>query len=269
MSNLPKIRVISLGAGVQSTTLALMAAEGEIGPMPDCAIFADTGWEPKAVYAHLERLIKSLPFPVYIVQKGNLRNDLIASVNSDGHRFAAVPWFTANGGMGRRQCTAEYKIRPIAIKIRQLMGYGKGQRVSKNDTAEVWIGISTDEIQRMKDARDKWQVNRWPLIEKNLSRRDCIAWLEKKGWNAPKSSCIGCPYHSDAMWRDMKDNDPVSWEDAVEVDIAIRDSGSKWRHQQFMHRSLKPLSDVDLSTPSERGQTEFGFLQECDGMCGV
>ena len=30
-----RLRVLSLGAGVQSTTLALMAAHGEIGPMPD------------------------------------------------------------------------------------------------------------------------------------------------------------------------------------------------------------------------------------------
>jgi hypothetical protein len=45
------IRILSLGAGVQSTTLALMAAHGEIGPMPDCAIFADTQWEPRRVYA--------------------------------------------------------------------------------------------------------------------------------------------------------------------------------------------------------------------------
>ena len=29
-----RLRVLSLGAGVQSTTLALMAAHGEIGPMP-------------------------------------------------------------------------------------------------------------------------------------------------------------------------------------------------------------------------------------------
>ncbi len=48
-----RLRVLSLGAGVQSTTLALMAAHGVVGPMPDCAIFADTGWEPKAVYDHL------------------------------------------------------------------------------------------------------------------------------------------------------------------------------------------------------------------------
>jgi 3'-phosphoadenosine 5'-phosphosulfate sulfotransferase (PAPS reductase)/FAD synthetase len=48
-----QLRVLSLGAGVQSTTLALMAAHGEIEP-PHCAIFADTGWEPRAVYDHLD-----------------------------------------------------------------------------------------------------------------------------------------------------------------------------------------------------------------------
>ena len=37
-----KHNFLSLGAGVQSSTLALMAAKGEIGPMPDAAIFADT-----------------------------------------------------------------------------------------------------------------------------------------------------------------------------------------------------------------------------------
>jgi hypothetical protein len=47
------IRYISLGAGVQSSVMALMAARGEIGPMPDCAVFADTQWEPAGVYEHL------------------------------------------------------------------------------------------------------------------------------------------------------------------------------------------------------------------------
>ena len=43
-----RLRALSLGAGVQSTTMALLAAHGEVGPMRDCAIFADTGWEPRA-----------------------------------------------------------------------------------------------------------------------------------------------------------------------------------------------------------------------------
>ena len=262
------LRVISLGAGVQSTTMALMAAHGEISPMPDCAIFADTGWEPKSVYDHLSKLREVLPFPVHIVSAGNLRDDLIAQVNSKGRRFAAVPWFTANGGMGLRQCTGEYKIYPIRSKLRELLGYKPRQRIPIG-SVEVWIGISTDEIQRMKDTRDKWQTHRWPLIDARMNRQQCITWLRSHGWSAPTSACIGCPYHSDAMWRDMKLSDPISWNDAVEVDKAIRNSGRKMRHDQFMHRSLKPLDQVDFSTPAEKGQIEFGFIQECDGMCGV
>ena len=74
-----RLRVLSLGAGVQSTTLALMAAHGEIGPMPDCAIFANTGWEPKAVYEHLAWLNSPnvLPFPVHIVTAGNIREGFV------------------------------------------------------------------------------------------------------------------------------------------------------------------------------------------------
>ena len=61
--------MLSLGPGVQSTALALMAAHGEIGSMPDCAIFADTGWEPRAVHEHLAWLRSPgvLPFPVHVV----------------------------------------------------------------------------------------------------------------------------------------------------------------------------------------------------------
>ncbi len=89
-----RLRVLSLGAGVQSTTLALMAAHGEIGPMPDCAVFADTGWEPKAVYEYLDwlRSPNVLPFPVHIVSAGDLRADLIAGAR--GERWASIPAFT-------------------------------------------------------------------------------------------------------------------------------------------------------------------------------
>lgn len=259
-----KLRVISLGAGVQSTTLALMAAAGEIGPMPDAAIFADTQWEPVEVYDHLQRLEAALPFPVYRVSAGNLRANAVAGKNLSGNNYQEIPWHQ-NGGLGRRQCTNKYKIEPIAKKQRELLGYQPRQRIPVG-SVEVWIGISTDEIQRMKDARNLWQVNRWPLIELGMSRRDCKAWMAEKGWGAPKSSCIGCPYKTNAQWRAMRDADQVSWRDACEVDAAIRNTR---RHPQYMHRSLRPLDQVDLSTAVERGQIEFGFLQECEGMCGV
>ena len=52
----PDLRVVSLGAGVQSTVMLLMAAKHEIVPMPDCAIFADTQFEPTVIYEHIKWL---------------------------------------------------------------------------------------------------------------------------------------------------------------------------------------------------------------------
>jgi hypothetical protein len=260
------VTVISLGAGVQSTTMALMAAHGEIGPMPDCAIFADTGWEPKAVYEHLAWLVEQLPYPVYQVSAGDLRADIMNRSNTTGGRFAAVPWFmlmpNGDDAMGRRQCTKEYKLTPIRRKVRELLG-GK----TPKGGAIVWIGISTDEAMRMKPSRVGYMVNRWPLIEQRMNRNDCLRWLERAGYPlAPKSSCIGCPFQSNQQWRELREN-PIEWADAIEVDAAIRKQ-SGFRGQQFMHRSLVPLADVDLSTAEDRGQGNL-FMNECEGMCGV
>ena len=66
------LEIISLGAGVQSSVMALMAARGELTPMPSAAVFADTQWEPAGVYAHLDWLEQQLPFPTYRVTQGNL-----------------------------------------------------------------------------------------------------------------------------------------------------------------------------------------------------
>jgi hypothetical protein len=260
-----KLRVISLGAGVQSTTMALMAAHGEIGPMPDCAIFADTGWEPAAVYEHLDRLEAALPFPVYRVTAGNLRADILARSNTTGGRVAAVPWYMrmANGddAMGRRQCTKEYKLRPIQREVvRQMDGRPKGG-------TEMWVGISTDEVMRCRPSRVQYITNRYPLIERRLNRNDCLRWLERHGYSQPpKSACIGCPFHSDAHWRALREN-ADEWADAIEVDTAIRKQPG-FRGEQYMHRSLKPLAEVDLSTAEDHGQLNL-FNNECEGMCGV
>ena len=174
----PSLRVLSLGAGVQSTTLALMAAHGDIAP-PDCAIFADTGWEPRAVYEHLAwlRSPNVLPFPVHVVNNGNLRDNILARRNTTGGRFAAVPWFTVNSdgshGLGRRQCTSEHKLTPLMWKMRELLGVGRRTRIPAG-AVEVWVGISLDEALRMKPARQQWQTTRWPLIDAGMTRRDCL-----------------------------------------------------------------------------------------------
>lgn len=253
------LRVISLGAGVQSTTMALMAAHGEIGPMPDCAIFADTKGERRVTYEHLAWLETVLPFPVYHVSTGDLTADLLAGTNSTGHKFSPVPWFIPGNGMGRRQCTREYKIAPVRRKIAELVGTKK-----RPGSVEQWIGLSTDEIEwRERKSDVRYIVNRYPLVEAGLDRHACDEWL----WShykrrAPKSACGYCPYQSNAQWRETK-RDPVEWAKVIVVDRAIRSHGVA----QYMHPECKPIDEVDLSVKIERQLNLFN--NECEGMCGV
>ena len=265
------MNILSLGAGVQSSTMALMAAKGEITPMPECAIFADTGWEPKRVYEWLNWLETQLPFPVYRVSKGNLRDDIVTAFQKKG--FASVPFYTESenkrGGLLRRQCTREYKVEPITKKIRELMGLKPRQRAKGNVNVTLWIGISTDEIIRMKPNRESLITNRWPLIDKQMSRQQCLAWMAKQGYEKPeKSSCIGCPYHNDGAWREMKMNDEASWLDAVEIDKVIRNGLRGTKERLYLHRSLKPLDEIDFRNLEDMGQMNF-FNEDCEGMCGL
>lgn len=258
----PQLTALSLGAGVQSTTLALLAVEGVL-PKPDVAIFADTGWEPRAVYEHLNRLAVVLAdagIELIKVSKGNLRDDML---NPDS-RYASVPYFVRNpdgsDGMGRRQCTSEYKLAPIGRKVRELLGAKAPdfRRVPKGRVAEQWIGFSTDEIHRVSDKEQlSYIAKRYPLLELEMSRKDCIRWLGARGWQTTKSACIGCPYHGNRQWRDLRDNHPTDWADAVEFDADIRQgsrggTGGQLNGQAFLHRSRVPLSIAPIDRVTSR-----------------
>lgn len=264
------LRVLSLGAGVQSSTLALMIAHNEI-PMVDAAIFSDTQWEPRAVYTWLDWLETQLPFKVYRVTAGNLRANVVESKNTTGGRFATIPWHIINPdgsfGMGRRQCTSEYKLNPLRLKKRELLGFKPRQRIPLG-ACETLIGISLDEYRRMKPSTDRWDTSVWPLIDRKMTRNDCLGWLQRHGYPEPaKSSCIGCPYHSKREWQAIK-ADPVAWADALEIDAIIREPVRGQRGQQYMHSTRIPLAKVDLTTPADHGQSDL-FNNECEGMCGV
>lgn len=259
------MRVLSLGAGVQSSTLLLMACEGEI-EKPDCAIFADTGWEPKAVYEWLEWLEKRAAeagIPVYRVTAGDLRADALNNIKG----FASIPVYTRNKqgkpSQVKRQCTRDYKIRPIRRKVRELM------ETAGQTTVEQWMGISLDEATRMRTSDVKYITYRYPLIDRRMTRHDCTLWLERHGYpRPPKSSCVACPFHDDRWWHDLKANSPEEWADAVAFDEAIRRGKTRIDEDAFVHRSLKPLAEVDLSTPEDRGQASL-WDAECTGHCGV
>tara|TARA_R100001086_G_scaffold136663_1_gene71234 strand:+ start:65 stop:853 length:789 start_codon:yes stop_codon:yes gene_type:complete len=257
------LRILSLGAGVQSTTLALMHHFGEIEPF-DHIIFADTGWEPGAVYDHLQHLSELME--ITTVSAGDVRS-FVPTFRADGQtRFASIPlWFEGKNGkinILRRQCTREYKIEPIEKHIkREIMGLEYRQRWPvKEVLLEVNLGISTDELGRVsQDSRKKWKINRFPLIEMGMSRDDCSEYLTAKGYAPIRSACIGCPYRSNEEWKQIK-SVPEEWKSAIEFDEMVRhvlpDATT------FLHRTGVPLAEVDLG-----GENNSSLLDECSGMC--
>lgn len=272
------IHIISLGAGVQSSTMALMAAAGEITPMPVAAIFADTQAEPKSVYTWLDWLEKQLPFPVHRVSKGNLKHVAITiRRKKDGTGSWAktvIPTYIANRdgsrGIVQRQCTYDFKMLPLIKKTLLILSEYRG--FEQDPMAIQWIGISLDEIWRMKASRKRVIQHRWPLVDLGMKRHDCLKWMESHGFPAPpRSACTFCPYHSNAEWRKLKNESPEEFWAAVqfEKDLQrVKRETDNMRGIPFLHNSLKPLSEVDFSTEEERGQLNM-FNNECEGMCGV
>jgi hypothetical protein len=256
-----------------------MAARGEIDPMPTAAIFADTQDEPQSVYKWLDWLETQLPFPVHRVSVGRLSDRSLTMVKTkDGRLFSKtdIPVFTRNhdGSIGKirnRGCTRDFKIRPILKKARELAQVKRGEKIVR---VVQWIGISLDEVTRMKNSRDAWAENRWPLVDMRLTRHDCLRWMMANGYPMPpRSACVYCPFHSNAEWRRLRDEEPSDFAKALafERDLQrVKSESKNFKTKPFLHRSCVPLDRVDFSTDEERGQSVFnGWSEECEGMCGV
>ncbi len=274
----PTLIVLSLGGGVQSSVMALMAGERAFGRMPDCAIFADTHWEPPSVYEHIEWLKDRLRFPLHVVDNGrNLREDVKALTNHSGsRRYIDIPVYLKGrdgqgDGIGKRQCTTNYKVRPIRTKIRELLGLRPRQRVPAGTNVELWLGISTDEAIRMKDSRDRWMTNRYPLIEAGMSRRDCADWWAAR-YDRPleRSACAACPFQSRQRWVETKRRWPGLFAEAVEIDARLR-GGLALDKTPYLHMLRMPLAEGVAFDEAELGAARQadGFGNECEGHCGV
>ena len=272
------LTVISLGGGVQSSVMALMASAGAFDRTPDCAIFADTRWEPPSIYDHLDWLEGQLRFPLYVADNGrSLREDVKALTNHSGSpHYVDIPVYLKGrdgegDGIGRRQCTDSYKIRPIRRRIRELLGLRRGQRVPSGVSVELWLGISTDEAIRMKPSRDRWITNRYPLIEAAMSRRDCMDWWKAR-YDRPleRSACVACPFQSRQRWVETKRRWPELFAEAVEIDSNMR-GGLAFAKEPYLHSQRMPLAQAVMLDETELGTDgqSDGFGNECEGHCGV
>ena len=279
------LTVLSLGAGVQSSVLLLMADQGLIEPKPDYALFADTGWEPFNVYTHLDWLETQVSIPIIRVSNGrNLYDDTWNGVGSSGHRFTDIPVFAIDSygdvQLSKRQCTRNYKIVPQQRKIRELLGRKPGVRTGP--TAMQQIGISCDEAMRMKPSGKSWIEHTWPLIDAGMTRVDCLRWFQAMYPGRPlvKSSCVGCPFHSDGQWLQLAEDMPEEMDRTIALDTRLRSperplNGNTKMLDEYLHKSAKPLGEViaKLKRNADEGQQaswlKDGFGNECEGLCGV
>lgn len=245
---------LSLGMGVQSVTLAAKVALGHLPPV-DFMAHADTSFEMRGTYEYASWFIP------WLEERGQrvivVKNE--AQAAKAGTAKTDLPAFTmASGSKGqlRRQCTGRWKIVPIRRALREVMAE-KGVSIRSRGKVKQWLGISLDEIERARPSDVRYIENVYPLLDLGMTRADCIAYLKAQGLPVPgKSSCTFCPYHNKAAWADLKRQGGPDWEQALEIDKAIRDTRPPY--SLFVHPSCIPLAEA-VVIPEDWGAEQLGF----------
>jgi hypothetical protein len=242
------MRVLSYGGGVQSTALLVLAATGEL-PHLDAALFANVGddSEHPASLDYVRNVAKpwAASHGLDVIELDRVKRDgttetLHGRLTKPGARSVGIPVRMSNGAPGNRSCTADFKIRVVARWLKQ-----HGATVA--NPAEVWIGISTDEIQRVKNRSPvPHETVAYPLIDLGLDRSRCMQVIADAGLPVPpKSSCYFCPYHRPQMWAEMRRDEPELFEKAAQLEEhlnAVRDRIGK--DHVYLTDKLRPLREA-------------------------
>lgn len=258
--------VLMYGAGTQSTAMTLMLLEKGFDVMPTFGVFSDTGGEPDHVLDYMfyfsEYVFEKFGFKIHTVKNRSLLNDLEDYLNGKINRVSQIPLYTETGILFR-QCTEDYKINVADKFIKTQLKIKRKNKEQKNNIA-VLIGLSLDEIHRMRISQQWWKVIIYPLIEKGFRRLDSINYVKRHGLKEPpRSACWFCPFHSDSYWKLLYDNYPKEFDKAVALDERIRNYPNV-NQKCYLHKSRIPLKDVKFN------QLEmFDMDGECNGYCGI
>ena len=210
---------------------------------------ADTTFEVQSTWDYLNNVIRPAGFDVQVIPHSFATVDLYGK-NGD----LLLPAFTRqNGGVGKMPtfCSNEWKARVFQRWLRE-------QGVTDCD---VWLGMSTDEMERMKDSGLKWYRHVYPLVEIiPMSRHQCYSLVVNHGWPPPpKSRRKICPNQSPLSWRDMRDNSPKDYEFAVGFDETLRETDPN----VYLHELGEPLDQA-----VEKSARQSTMFDGCDsGYC--
>ncbi len=273
------MKILSFGAGMQSTALALMSCENVMSggdvphplvPIYDDVVFCDLGFEPPWVMAQVEFVRKACESAGirFDVLEAPLHRDLME--NFGERRTVSIPWWTLkdDGHKSKmpRNCTIDYKVKVISKFVRwELLGYRKGQRLRDEDKKahEMHMGFSYEEQKRCKESPNPMFVNKFPLVDMGLVRADNYAYIRDVwGLETKASACTFCPFHTNYFFGYLKDNEPATYSGLIEVDELLRDKNPKppMDSDLFISRSRKRIADL---TPEDCCDAEcFMYRQQ-------
>jgi len=265
------IEILSCGAGMQSTALALMSCENAMSnkpihplvPIYDAVIYCDLGYEPPWVYDQVDFIRKACEqcgIRFKILYTGLYDHYL---KNFGESRTCSVPfWSIGPDGKEakmRRNCTIDFKINAIHKFARyELLGYKKYQRTRSEDIGahEMHIGFSAEERQRVFNSYNPLFINRFPLVEMELERADNYKYiLEVWGLDTKASACCICPFHRNYFFEYLKKNHGDSYNAILTMDRLLEDKQpqTKIKSQLFISRSRKRIERL---TPSDCNDAE-------------
>jgi hypothetical protein len=211
-----RIQVWSSGGGTQSCAIAALIVRGEL--RPDISVIVDTEREVSQTWQYHNAIIvpalAAVGVKIHRVEKSKYAKvDLLGGKNGN---TVLLPVFSLHDGKQNKlptRCSNEWKARVVQRFVRELMPKAKG--------FDIWLGISRDEAHRMKVGHTgKWQY-RHPLIDNGrmMSRQDCISLIKSMGWpEPPRSRCWMCPNQSPREWKDLRDNYPAEYQQAMELE---------------------------------------------------
>jgi len=260
------IRAISYGGGVQSTALLVLAAQREIDfPLAIFANVGDDSENPATVdyvrdYAIPYAEANGIEFVT--VQRTWRNGDPVTLMGQlqSANRSIDIPVRMANGAPGNRNCTAEFKIKPVAKEL-------KRRGATKDDPAVLALGISVDEYQRMRtNTGIPWETFAYPLIERRIDRAGCESIITRAGLPVPpKSSCFFCPYFSLAQRRRQLSESPDLFERTAQLEDTLNERRAMLgKDRVYMTSRLIPLRLAIV----DDGQMDM-FAPSCDigGYC--
>lgn len=260
------MKILSCGAGMQSTALALMSCENKLAqiqskapvyprvPIYDAIIFCDLGLEPDWVYLQvhfIQNVCDGVGIPFYILDT-HLYQDYLEKFGKTNVK--SIPFWSlgADGKKAklRRHCTIDYKIEIINRFVRySLLGYRYRQHIKEADKGahEMHLGFSAEESKRAFESKSAMFVNCYPLIEMGLTRADNYKYiLEIWGLDTKASACAFCPFHQNYFFKYIKENDPQTYKGVVAFDQMLEEKQplTKIRDKIYISKSRKRIVDL-------------------------